>query len=58
MVHSYAGTIFDPKCQGAFTQRSRSYRWWAPGIKVREPRIEQFVVTKEELLKAVPIIRV
>jgi hypothetical protein len=21
MVHLYAGTIFDPKCQGSFTQR-------------------------------------
>jgi len=22
MVHSYACTIFDPKCQGSFTQRN------------------------------------
>src|SRR5262245_9115646 len=27
MVHSYARTIFDPKCQGSLTQGNGSYRW-------------------------------
>jgi len=27
MVHPYARTIFDPKCQGSFRKETRSYRW-------------------------------
>jgi hypothetical protein len=60
MVHSYARAVFFAirNVKDRSRKETRSYRWWAPGIKVEAPRIEQLVVTKAELLKAVPIIPV
>jgi len=58
MVHSTARTIFDPKCQGSFTQRDAILQvvgTWHQGVITS---IGQLYVTKGELLKAVPIIRV
>jgi hypothetical protein len=58
MVHSYSGTIFDPKCQGSSLQRDEILQVvgaWHQGVR-RVDRAGR--VTKRVLRKAVPIILV